>query len=183
MSRTYIYPHEDHPEVLEAMLAWSVKRMQETIEPGFARFRADATAIGHAVDGRLVGVVIYDTFMTGDCLQHIVSDGSRRWMTRQFMVLALAYPFMQLNQRRITALVSADNRDSIRLSEHFGFAREGTMREAGARGEDVHLFGLLRSECRWLTPRPRYAGPAETALSVAVRDVANRRARHATIGG
>ena len=152
MSHSYIYPSSDDPAVLDGLLAWSVERIRSTIEPGFCRFRSDATAIGHAINGRLVGVVIYDTFTTGDCLFHTASDGAGRWVTKEFIIRAMAYPFHQLRQRRLTALVSEHNAASLRFTRHFGWKQEGVLREAGARGEDVILFGMLLSECRWIAP-------------------------------
>lgn len=159
MIHEYPYPDAADNDRLAQMLEWSVHRMRSTIEPGFERFRADATAIGHSIDGRLTGVVVYDTFMSHDCLIHLVSDGTKRWLTRDFIVRAMAYPFAQLQQRRVTALVSEHNAPSRVFTAHFGFREEGRMRAAGSRGEDVLVFGLLRSECRWL-PENGFSIPA-----------------------
>ncbi|PTM61911.1 GNAT family N-acetyltransferase [Phreatobacter oligotrophus] len=135
----------------DRLLAWAVDRMGY---PGF-RFRQDAHAIGRQTDGEIRGVVIFDTWSDGDCLIHVVSDGSRRWFTREFCVHAMAYPFLQVGNRRITALVSEHNDPSLAMCRHFGFAQEGRLRRAGPAGEDMILFGLLREDCRWLKPRAR----------------------------
>lgn len=135
----------------ERMLDWAAEHMGY---PGF-RFRADAKAIGREVNGEIVGVVVFDTFSDGDCLIHVVSDGSRRWFSREFVVRAMAYPFLQLNFRGITALVLADNARSLAMCRHFGFTAEGRLRRRGPKGQDIIVFGLLREECRWLQPRGR----------------------------
>lgn len=130
----------------QRMLEWAAGRMGY---PRF-RFRDDAQAIGREKDGQLVGVVVYDTWSDGDCLIHVVSDGSRRWFSREFCIRAMAYPFLQVGNRSITALVLTTNAPSIAMCRHFGFQQEGLLRRRGPAGEDMILFGLLREECRWL---------------------------------
>lgn len=141
------------------MLAWSVDRMRETIEPSFSGYRSDATAIGHEIDGVLVGVLVYDTFGAGDCLWHVASN-TKRWITREFILRGVAYPFLQIGQKRITAMVSARNAPSLKLTRGFGFSEEGRLRRAGIFGEDMIVFGMLREECRWLPNGARKTLPA-----------------------
>jgi RimJ/RimL family protein N-acetyltransferase len=145
----YIYPVADRPDVLAAMLAWAVERMRATIEPGFSGFRADATAIGREINGELAGVLVYDTFAAGDCLWHVASS-TKRWITRELIIRGVAYPFIQLKQKRITAMISEQNAPSLKLARGFGFVEEGRLRRAGSRDEDMIVFGMLRGECRWL---------------------------------
>jgi RimJ/RimL family protein N-acetyltransferase len=129
------------------MIEWAVKRC------GGFPFRDDATAIGTTDAGQLAGVVVFDNFSPGGCYISVASDGSRRWLNREFLIRASAYPFIQLNQRRITGLISAHNSDSIAFCKSCGFQFEGTMRQGGVFGEDLLLFGLLKEECRWLPNR------------------------------
>lgn len=126
----------------ERMTSWAAARMNHD---GF-RFRDDAQAIGREIDGELVAVVVFDTFSDGDCLIHVVSDGSRRWFSRPFVIMAMAYPFQQLHKRRITALVREDNDASNALCSNFGFVLEGRMRSAAGEGQDMLLWGLLRED-------------------------------------
>ncbi len=133
----------------ERMLEWAAARMGY---PRF-RFRQDARAIGREKAGELVGVVVFDTWSDGDCLIHVVSDGSRRWFNKEFAIRAMAYPFRQVGNRRMTALVRATNEPSLEMCEHFGFTREGTLRKAGPGGEDMILLGILREECPWIDGR------------------------------
>lgn len=127
-----------------AMIRWAEKRLEG------AKFRDDARAIGNERDGRLCAVSIYDTFTTTSCLVHLVSDGSKKWMTREFIVAGFAYPFVTCGFSRISAVVSVNNAEALRLNLHFGWVKEGVLREDGEDFSDNILLGMLRRECRWL---------------------------------
>jgi len=145
MPSDYLYDDQD------ALIDWAARKMGNSyLTPNGFEFRSDARAIGHRRDGEIVGVAVFDTFSDTDCLLHVVSDGTRRWLTRQFILRTLLFPFGQLGFRRITSLVSVLNDDSIRFCNNFGWKLEGMMRHAGPRGEHMFLFGMLREECRWI---------------------------------
>jgi RimJ/RimL family protein N-acetyltransferase len=131
-------------ERVEEMVAWAKAHMDGN------NFRDDATAIGVANDDEFVGVVVFDAFTTTGCWISVASDGNGRWLTREFIIKVFAYPFIQLGYPRLNAFVSVDNQASMALCEGFGFKREGVMRQAGAKGEDLVMLGMLKSECRWL---------------------------------
>lgn len=133
---TLIYGQEDR------LLAWAQERLGVT-------FRRDAYTIGLERDGRLCAVVVYDTFGPADCCMHIASDGSGKWMTKDLLVSAFAYPFIQLGLRRVTAMVPANNEQAIRFDEHLGFVREGYHPNALPDGDVVSL-GMLRETCRFI---------------------------------
>lgn len=117
------------------------------------RFRSDAVAIGRTNDaGELVAVVIFDTFSPTNCNVSVVSDGSRRWFDRRYATVCMAFPFNQCKFPRITAFVSTLNVESLAFSPRFGWVQEGVMRRAGAKGEDLIIYGMLREECLWLPP-------------------------------
>lgn len=59
------------------------------------------------------------------------------------------YAFEQLGCVRMSARIRADDEKSRRILTMIGFVREGIERR-GYRGQDAHLFGLLREECRLL---------------------------------
>lgn len=147
----------EHSRILydqqERMLGWAASALQKSYPTPNLRFRPDAQAIGHERGGELVGVIVFDTWSDGDCLIHVVSDGSRRWFTRAFCRCAMAFPFHQVGTRRITAIVSERNPASLGLCDHFGFKVEGRLRKGGPLGEDLILLGLLREECRWIDGR------------------------------
>lgn len=146
MTSRYIYDRHDE------LVAWAEERI-----PG-QHFRDDAVAIGHERDGCIVGVVVYDTFTPGSCCIGLASDGSKRWMTREFAMRAMAYPFVQCGFRRITAFVSERNEASLRFTRGTGWTQEGVLREAGPDREDMICFGMLRRECKWLPMNLRIGG-------------------------
>lgn len=133
-------------EPVEEMIAWAESTSEN-------KYRDDAKAIGLRDETGYRGVVIFDSFTTTGCWVHVVSDGSRRWMTREFILRAFAYPFIQCKFPRINAFVSVRNQPSLDFCDGFGWTREGILRQAGGNGEDLVIFGMLRSECRWLPER------------------------------
>ena len=138
MSR-YVYDEQ------ERMIEWAEARMPDV------HFGEDPKAIGHERNGELVAVCLY-THPTGNsCMFHIASDGTRRWITREFITRAMVYPFIQCRYHRMSCTVSANNLDSLRFTIHFGWTLEGILREEGADGEDMLLFGLLARECRQIS--------------------------------
>lgn len=139
MTSRFVYGEDDR------LISWTESRIAG------GKFREDARAIGHEKDGELVAVVVYDTFSTTGCFVHLAS-GARKWMSREFAVVAMTYPFIQCGMARISSMVSARNILSLRFTRQFGWIQEGVMRCAGNDGEDIILFGMLRSECRWLPP-------------------------------
>jgi RimJ/RimL family protein N-acetyltransferase len=74
-------------------------------------------------------------------------------MTKDYLFRCFAYPFLQLNCRRITGLVRADNFVAQKFDEHLGFRREGLLREACDDGTDMILYGMLKNECRFIGDR------------------------------
>lgn len=132
----------------ETLLPWACERI------GIHRFRYDAKAIGREVDGELVAVVVYDGFSECDCNMHIASNGSGHWMNRELLVHAFAYPFIQLDLRRVTALVPARNAAALRLDAHLGFAYEGRCKDA-LPDDDLIILGMTRANCRFIPPHER----------------------------
>lgn len=139
MTERYVYGDD------ERLLPWAEERIP------FGSFRDDAHAIGYEKDGRLVAVVVFDTFSTTGCFVHLASEG-RKWMSRDFAAVAMAYPFIQCGFPRVTCIVSTNNAMSVRFTRLCGWVQEGVMRGAGNEGEDILIFGMLRRECRWLPP-------------------------------
>lgn len=129
------------------MIAWAEERITDN------QFRPDARAIGVERDGTLCGVVVFDNFSVGQCCLSVASDGSRRWITREFLIRVFAYPFIQLNYWRLTCLVAETNTDSLRLCRSFGWVEEGRIRRGSPNGDDMIVLGMLREECRFLPER------------------------------
>lgn len=130
------------------MLAWAAERI------GLLGFNSDARAFGVMRGGKLVGVVVYDTFSQADCQMHVASDGSGRWLTISVLVHAFAYPFIERKLRRVTALIPTKKVDAIKFNERLGFKLEGLCPEA-MPDDDIQVRGMLRRECRFIPPEYR----------------------------
>lgn len=144
MSATLIYGQE------ERLLPWAEERI------GTGPFRRDAFAIGLEKEGELVAVVVFDNFSACDANMHIASDGSRRWMSKELLLAAFAYPFHQLKLNRVTGLVPAKKAEVVAFDQHLGFVIEGLCRKA-LPDDDIIILGLLRSQCRFITEEQRNA--------------------------
>lgn len=120
-------------------------------------FFRDYTALGLEKDGELVAGVLFTNYTKAGIVMHVASDGSRHWMTPAFLAAAFRYPFIQLGCRRVTGLVRLDNERAMHFDERLGFRREGVLRAGATDGCDMVLYGMLKSECRFLGERLRAA--------------------------
>lgn len=109
-----------------------------------------AQAIGLEHEGKLVAGVVYENKSGANIMMHVASDGSRHWMTPAYLSACFRYPFIQEGCNRITGLVRADNVDAQRFDEHLGFKREGQLRAACTDGTDLIVYGMLKTECRFI---------------------------------
>lgn len=128
----------------ERLVQWAA----DTI--GIGNFRPDAQAIGMVEDGQIRAVTVYDCFSTSDMSMHCASDGTRRWLTREFLVRCFAYPFIQCDLNRVTGLIPANYTAALRFNRHLGFVQEGRCREAHGDGQDIIVMGMLRRFCKYL---------------------------------
>lgn len=100
--------------------------------------------------GDTVGVVLYDRITDTDCMIHVASDNTRRWISREMLFWTFFVPFIQWQLPRITGLVREDNHEAIQFDKNLGFVQEGRIRQVFSGGYDGILFGMLKSECRFL---------------------------------
>ena len=125
------------------LLPWAQERI------GIRSFRRDAYTIGLERNGELVAVVVFDGFSDVDVNMHIASDGTRQWMSKELLVAAFAFPFIQLRMNRVTGMVPASNTQALAFDEHIGFVREGFHPKA-MPNDDIVSLGLLRENCRFI---------------------------------
>lgn len=118
-------------------------------------FFEDAQAIGVERGGEIVAAVIYEGFTRWDCRIHVASDGSRRWLSRGFLVRVFAYPFLQCGLRRVTALVEEGNLAALKLDLGIGFQVEGRLKDATPEG-DMIVLGMTRARCPWIPKEARH---------------------------
>lgn len=113
-------------------------------------------AIGNIKNGKLVAAVTYNNFRCRPDGSFLTTEMGiytcdKRWASRDFMQAIFTYPFLQLNMPRVETACSALRPEIIKFNEKMGFVREGYRREAWPLGGDSVLFGMLRSECKWLS--------------------------------
>jgi RimJ/RimL family protein N-acetyltransferase len=80
---------------------------------------------------------------------HILSDGSKRWATREFLWAIFHYPFIQCKMNRISAPIAEGNLEARRFVEKLGFSLEGRMDGYRHDGSAQLIYGMLRKDCRW----------------------------------
>lgn len=110
----------------------------------------DYAAIGLESDGELIAGVVFDCKHQAAIQMHVASNGSRHWMTPAYMAACFGYAFNQEKVNIIVGLVRADNVDAQRFDEHLGFKKRGQLPQACTDGTDLIVYGMLRSECRYI---------------------------------
>lgn len=133
---------------IPALLAWAAEKI------GIRCFKPDARAFGVMRRGELCAVIVYDSFSECDCNMHVASDGRSDWLSRDVLIRAFGYPFIELKMRRVTALIPEKKTAAIRFNEHLGFKLEGRCPEA-MPDDDIQIRGMLRRECRFIPPEYR----------------------------
>ena len=98
-------------------------------------------------DGTIIGGAVYSNYCGGGI--SIAVAGVTGWLTRRFIRAALAYPFLQLKVRRLTAYVATRNTTSQRLIEGVGFTRESVM-ERGLVDDDLIVYRMFNEDCKWI---------------------------------
>jgi RimJ/RimL family protein N-acetyltransferase len=111
----------------------------------------NAYAIGlEDAGGELVAAAVFNQFHFPSISGHIVSDGSKKWMTKKFLYAMFDYPFRQLGCTRITAPIAERNEAAVQFVERLGFVLEGRLRRAMPDGSDRLIYGLLKEDCSYV---------------------------------
>ena len=127
----------------QAVVEWVAKRTNE-----FGNFGC-AVGIGWEREGALVAGVAYSDYNGVNIQMHVASDGTRRWMTREFLWTCFDYPFNQAKVRRVTGLVGEGNAAARRFDENLGFVLEARLKGAHPTG-DLLIYCMMKDNCRWL---------------------------------
>ena len=138
-----------------AVVEWVAKRTNE-----FGNFGC-ATGIGWRKDGgkmagkwrengEIVAGVAYAEWNGPNVVCHIASDGSKRWLTREYLWTIFDYPFNQLGCKRITVCIGQGNSNSRRFVEHLGFVQEASLSGAHPTG-DLLIYRMFREGCKWIS--------------------------------
>jgi len=128
----------------EAIIVPWVQREIEQLQTPFR----NPVAVGVMAGGALVGGVVWHDYCGHD-INWSGAANSPRWCRPAILRRLFAYPFGQLDCRRITATVTSTNHRTQRLLAGLGFSLEGRLRGAIPDGSDLLVYGLLRTENRW----------------------------------
>lgn len=125
------------------VVEWVARKTNE-----FGHFGSEC-GIGWERYGELCAGVVYAEWNGPNVVCHIASDGSKRWLTREYLWTIFDYPFSQLGCKRITVCVGEGNADSRKFVEHLGFEIETRLKEAHPTG-DLFVYRLMRHDCKWI---------------------------------
>lgn len=118
---------------------------QVSLDDGFAE--PLVSALGFlSKDGTLIGAAVFHAYTGPDVELTVVGRGA---VGRDAFKVISHHAFVGLECVRMTAMVRADNRKSLRLNEWAGFKREGVARRKFG-DQDCVMFGMLKEECPWL---------------------------------
>jgi RimJ/RimL family protein N-acetyltransferase len=111
-----------------------------------------STTIGLEYKGELVGGVVFDGWNGASICIHVASNGSKRWLNREFLWFVFHYAFEQLKVRKLIGRVADDNKAAMKFDLNLGFIEEAVIKDA-CRGGDLHIFTMTKEQCRWLGVR------------------------------
>jgi len=94
--------------------------------------------------------VVYNNYVGHDMHMHIAARPGSLWCHPEVLKHMFTFPFIQLGCKRVTAPIAVQNRRCRDTVESAGFVLEGTCRQLGPHGEDVCIYGMLKTECRWI---------------------------------
>lgn len=122
------------------------------------RYDGIGTTIGVEKDGELIGGVLYETHNPGRSIHiHVASDGSRNWMTPEFLRQVFHYPFVQLGVSVMIGVVDSKNTAAIDFDLALGFSLEHVIPDAGRFG-DLVILTMRPAQCRFLKLKERLNG-------------------------
>lgn len=126
----------------------------------FGNFGTDV-GIGWLKDRQIVAGVAYANWNGPNVECHIASDGSKKWLSRQFLWAIFDYPFNQLGCNRITACVGEQNSQSRNFVVRLGLTLETTLEAAHPSG-DLYIYRMWKKDCAWISQdfSKRYATAA-----------------------
>lgn len=133
----------------QRVVEWVAKRTNE-----FGNFGC-AVGIGWEHNGALAAGVAYGDYNGVNIQMHVASDGSKRWMRREYLWACFDYPFNQAGCKRITGLVGEGNKAAQRFDEHLGFELEARLKSAHPTG-DLLVYVMWKDNCKWVSRENLY---------------------------
>lgn len=106
-------------------------------------------------DGKMIGGVIYNNFTCGPegkpiSIELSLAMVDKKWCSRNNIRALLAYPFIQLDVKRLQVTCREDDVFLRDLHARFGFTFEGIARDAHPLGGNSAVSSMLKHECKWI---------------------------------
>ena len=99
-----------------------------------------------------VAACLFEGHNGASIMLHVASDGSRKWLNKEYLCFVFHYPFVQLRVSKIISPVEGSNLSCRSFIEHIGFSLEATLEGAAPNG-DLLIYTMTQKQCRWLTLR------------------------------
>ncbi|HEX4571513.1 MAG TPA: GNAT family protein [Dongiaceae bacterium] len=126
----------------EQLAAWIGGQIGVAFSPPYV-------CIGIVRGETLVAAVLYNDFQPPN-IQMTIASITPRWASRQVIARLLAYPFLELQCLRVSAVTRATNEDARRFLARLGFHQEG-HHPLLFPDDDGVSYGLMRSDAEhWL---------------------------------
>jgi hypothetical protein len=103
-------------------------------------------------NGKVMGAVLYTNWRENSI--EMSCAGEPGWLTRASIRDLFAYPFFQLDVETVLSLVSRHRKAARQFNKKLGF-KELCVIPARKRRDDTFLYGMTRSQCAWITSKPR----------------------------
>lgn len=122
--------------------------LNERITPNCAH-RSSTVALSVRRAGRVIAAVGFTEFRYDSVEMLCAARPGEPWLHRGLIRESFRYAFITAGKPRVWSRVKKTNKAALALNDGLGFVREGIQRQHFG-SDDAVLFGMLRSECRWL---------------------------------
>ena len=107
--------------------------------------------LGIVKGGEILAAVVYDNYIPAcKSISFSVAVADKSAISIRHVKNLFHFPFCVMNCQRITNAVESTNAPSLALTKKLGFKLEAILRNASFNNNDVHVFGMLAGECRWI---------------------------------
>lgn len=107
-----------------------------------------SVGIGTTRDGVILGGVAFYSWNYANIFMHVASD-YKDWVSREGIKVVFDYAFNTCKVKRVTGLVTSDNKAAIDFDMRLGFKLESVMKDASPTG-DMLVLVMFREDCRWI---------------------------------
>ena len=111
------------------------------------------SCISRSNDFGLMGGVIFQQYLKASVQVHVASF-QPGWMSRDLLWAIFDYAFDVLGVLKIIGITPSTNPAATRFNDKIGMVEETRILDA-VPGGDFIVYSMYRSECRWLTLKPR----------------------------